>query len=1182
MMKSFLKVMLGMAVIPSLFTAVNANEINLLGDFSVIDASDSVSGNTLCDENADTSWKVENRFDYDIYSNIMLDVPKNSSTIKFSHSGAQWARPMLFDGIGDSAEGKQYENAWYDAPRAEDRWIEIQLPKQELANNLLITSGMMYSSSGQINNFKLQYKDSAGVWCDAHTASANGAKTVTASFNTVKSDCFRFYFPTQEAVRIRELSLSYIKDASLDYDVSKNALYLADESKIKVSAGEIPSKSALADGKRESADGNGSTKWFVSSPYTTTYIEYDLGFNHAFDTLRVTSGYNSGVQCLNSYYLMYYDGSVWKKVEESKVSGNTKKISSVSFKEVTASKIRLATDAKEGFRIQEIELFKAETEESTFIPANPAYIEFKTDNSLNTILLEGVGIGNAELYIKANDADEYTKLDITRKTIEDGFTAYSFNEVQPGYMKIVFGCDNFAVSEIKGYNTENIVFKSNSQAACDGITDVYTDESIFEFNLPVGKAFDCVDIYYDEKTAHAVPDACISAGTDGIYTAYQPLSETSDNGCIHIETGVISADTLKVFTNGMKVSEIRAYLSGNAQTAKKADAGLFKGFFNEYPQGLNIQPEIEFTATPTESFSVVPLVNFVAKTCGTSTVVSFPEGLEGDTLYSIYQGTVKVGEFSTHPMIEAKEKSLTTANGNAAFGIVPGETYTFKTTLTNNGRYTKNKKSGRVYFVLTEKENGKITALDFEDFTLPYFSEKEITMSLKAPDNSCDFAVYVWDGDNSPYTEKLSFENLYSAEERAYSYFGADETRYTVTAGNKEYEVKSADEADFVHIVSDDECAVRVEYNGKISEAVIRPLSKNVEFTKSESSISFNISPGSYYSVEINGDITRPLLVFCDKKQPVPEGDTIIFKGGRMYEIGDLKIGSGQNIYIEENAVVRGTITAENADGIKITGNGMLIAENFDNCISVLRSKNIELSGITAMNNGDWGTIFTDSENITIDNYKLIGYGMYSDGIDLVNCVSVGIDNAFIKNNDDSICIKLHEGYTHTGASDIAVTNSTIWSGEHGNSLEIGYELNGDYVKNVTYKNIDVIHRESSDYTFRRAAIAIHHAGRAAVSDITYDDIRVEETDEELVHIELIDHDQFGKCTGSVSGVKINNLTYLEEAARSTVRDSSAGGKGLEVAFKNLKIGEKTIGNLTEAKNNGFTVSGTNKVSFIK
>ena len=84
------------------------------------------------------------------------------------------------------------------------------------------------------------------------------------------------------------------------------------------------------------------------------------------------------------------------------------------------------------------------------------------------------------------------------------------------------------------------------------------------------------------------------------------------------------------------------------------------------------------------------------------------------------------------------------------------------------------------------------------------------------------------------------------------------------------------------------------------------------------------------------------------------------------------------------------------------------------------------------------------------------------------------------------------------------------------------------------------------------------------------------------MHIELIDHDQFGKCTGSVSGVKINNLTYLEEAARSTVRDSSAGGKGLEVAFKNLKIGEKIIGNLTEAKNNGFTVSGTNKVSFIK
>jgi len=85
MMKSFIKVMLGMAVIPSLFTAVNANEINLLGDFSVVDASDSVSGNTLCDENADTSWKVENRFDYDIYSTIMPNIPKNSTTVNTDH-----------------------------------------------------------------------------------------------------------------------------------------------------------------------------------------------------------------------------------------------------------------------------------------------------------------------------------------------------------------------------------------------------------------------------------------------------------------------------------------------------------------------------------------------------------------------------------------------------------------------------------------------------------------------------------------------------------------------------------------------------------------------------------------------------------------------------------------------------------------------------------------------------------------------------------------------------------------------------------------------------------------------------------------------------------------------------------------------------------------------------------------
>ncbi len=1139
---------------------------------SVKSASPAVSDNRLSDENSNTKWSVSGRWDYEIFSNVLLNIKKDGTHVKFSHSGAQWARPMLFDGIGDSAEGKQYENAWYDTARNADRWIELQLDKPEKVNSLLFTSAMSHSSSGQVKNLIVQYKNLAGEWIDAYSVTDNLQKTLTSTFDTVESDCFRFYFPTTEAVRIREMSLSFAKDETADYDVRENLLYTIPASKIKVSDGEIPLKTALADGKRESADGNGSTKWFVISPYGTSYIEYDLGFNHSFDTLRVTSGYDSGLQIIDSYYLMYHDGTAWKKLEGSEVVGNSKKISEISFNKLSASKIRIATNTKNAFRIQEIELFDSEYKTQYDMPINPAYIEAETNSTINTLVFEGDGIKNVRLFSKADTASEYEAVSIKREICSDGFTSYSFDETKGKYLKIEFCCDNFNLSEIKAYNTDDILFMSNPEVS----------NGVYEFTLPTGKSFDTVDIYFDTDIA-AEADAIISAGTDGVYKAYKALNKSIKNGCMHIETGSISAQKLKVFTNGMKVSEIRAYDSKTQKVPEEQPPALYKGFFEEYPTELNIQPELEFTKTPDiGKFRVVPDAETKVTVNGTKAVISFPKGLEGNKEYKIYYNNTLAASFATLPLVEAIGKSLTDKNGIAVAKLVPGGEYTFKATIKNNGRYKDNAKKGRVYFVLTEKLSGRITALKFAPFDVQYQRGQEISIPLTANDESNDFAVYIWDDKNSPYTEKISFENLYSSSAKPYAYFNRSESPYKVRSQNTEVEVKVAEEGDFVHIISDSETTVDIIYEGKISSAVIRPLSKNVAFEQNQNTLSFKATPGNYYSVEINGNETRPLLVFCDKKQPLPEGDTIIFKNGGTYEVGSLKIGSGQNIYIEENAVVRGKITVGNADGVKICGNGTLIADTFDQCIGVSKSKNVYLSGITAMNCGDWGTVFTDSENIQINGYKLIGAQMYSDGIDLVNCVNVGIDNVFIKNNDDSICIKLQDGHSHKGSENITVENSTIWSGKHGNSLEIGYELNGDYVRNVTYKNIDVIHREITDYSFRRAAIAIHHAGRAAVSDITYEDIRVEETDEELVHIELLDHDQFGRCTGSVSNVNINNLAYLGNSAKSTVRDSSYGGKGLAVTFKGLTIGGKTITNLTEAKNNGFTVSGTNQVSFIK
>lgn len=70
--------------------------------------------------------------------------------------------------------------------------------------------------------------------------------------------------------------------------------------------------------------------------------------------------------------------------------------------------------------------------------------------------------------------------------------------------------------------------------------------------------------------------------------------------------------------------------------------------------------------------------------------------------------------------------------------------------------------------------------------------------------------------------------------------------------------------------------------------------------------------------------------------------------------------------------------------------------------------------------------------------------------------------------------------------------NAVFWNALWGNGLEIGFELNGAAVKNITFRNNDIIHVESG------AALSIHNAGNSVVSNIVFDDIRIEDARQKL------------------------------------------------------------------------------------
>ncbi|MCD7851685.1 MAG: hypothetical protein LUH63_19385 [Parabacteroides sp.] len=66
-----------------------------------------------------------------------------------------------------------------------------------------------------------------------------------------------------------------------------------------------------------------------------------------------------------------------------------------------------------------------------------------------------------------------------------------------------------------------------------------------------------------------------------------------------------------------------------------------------------------------------------------------------------------------------------------------------------------------------------------------------------------------------------------------------------------------------------------------------------------------------------------------------------------------------------------------------------------------------------------------------------------------------------------------------------------------GNGLEIGFELESCEVKNITFRDIDVLHVESG------AVFSIHNSDKATVKNILYEDIRIEDASHKLIDLAI-------------------------------------------------------------------------------
>ena len=340
--------------------------------------------------------------------------------------------------------------------------------------------------------------------------------------------------------------------------------------------------------------------------------------------------------------------------------------------------------------------------------------------------------------------------------------------------------------------------------------------------------------------------------------------------------------------------------------------------------------------------------------------------------------------------------------------------------------------------------------------------------------------------------------------------------------------------ADFAYFSFEGKVEITVTFLSPVTSFDIRPKSRNIAAELNRNQIRFSLDKPENLSVEINKNIKRPLFIFANPLESnIPDKankNVIFFEAGKIHYPGEVLIKSNQTVYIEGGAMVRGHFMTDKAQNIKITGRGILDNSRYlkgeHRPIEINQCENVLIDGIILTESRHWSCASFASKNVTYNNLKIVSDNDWDDGIDIVGSQKVLVNNCFIRTKDDCIAVKSGVNYfTKFNSSftvdDVVIQNSVMWNGVWGNALEIGFETRGDSIKNITFKNCDLIHVEGPEGTF-----TIHNGDRAVVKNVLYDDIRVEDSKGWLIDFKILNSVYSkDKIRGRIEDVRFRNIT---------------------------------------------------------
>lgn len=325
--------------------------------------------------------------------------------------------------------------------------------------------------------------------------------------------------------------------------------------------------------------------------------------------------------------------------------------------------------------------------------------------------------------------------------------------------------------------------------------------------------------------------------------------------------------------------------------------------------------------------------------------------------------------------------------------------------------------------------------------------------------------------------------------------------------------------------------------NGSVRDVAIRPLNNSVSYKRVQNTILFTLNRPQYLSIEFNGDRLHNLHLFANPLETetyTKEEKGVMYFGPGVHRPDDLpnnqlRIPSNTTVYLAPGAVVKAKLLVDKAENVRIIGRGIL--DHPIRGIEITDSKNVLVDGITVVNPDHYTVFGGGSKEITIKNLKSFSCKGWSDGIDLMCCRKVFVDNVFMRNSDDCIALYNHRWSWWGDTSDVTVQNSILWAdiahpinvGGHGDPES----PTGEVLENLTFRNIDILEHDEDDTPYQ-GCMAIGCGDKNLVRNVLFEDIRVESIQEGcLFFLKVLFNPKYNKQPGSgIENVTFRNITY--------------------------------------------------------